>query len=193
MQKNFLLLLLLVGSVVSACRKGDKDPFLSIKPREWRLNGSYYGVNYVFEKITSDSYYKKELKNGRQYVRKSSILLDTSYQSAYTLNVFIKGGQISMAHYEEIEGDTHLNIEKYSYAFLRKEKSSGTKNREDILLSLSEQYSELNDYELVGSLDGVRFNLVRLSNREVIMERESRFKDANNKQTYILERFEMTE
>jgi len=138
-KKGIALLLgvtLLLGGTTTSCKKGANDPALSLKSRKARLTGDWQLINYESKEISKNA-------NGETTEVNITFDMDNSLlKRVETLNgtlvseetkdysekiSFTKKGEYTLKYIDQkIEGN---------WAFIHKNKSTGLKNKEAVLLS----------------------------------------------------------
>jgi len=175
--KKITILLMGLGVMTlgfTGCKKGEDDPFLSLKNRYARLKGDWKLVNvegtgsYSDEDGTSSSTYS--YSDGKLIITNSDGENDTLM---YKMNLkFEKDDKMTFTQRNDYEGGY---FEEYSevggYAFLGKNKNMELKNKEVLaMIGQSYTFTDLDGTEsgTISSSDyTIWFTLVRLTNKEM--------------------------
>ena len=202
-KKTLIILISFVGFMLS-CKKGENDPFLSLATRKARLVGEWNISSIEATTTKSYPYYFKTVSTSYDGEREitvidesnSSKLKDTVY---YTKDIifskdFTYSSTKTTTNQQGITQST-ITIEG-NWAFLGKNKSSGLKNKEAIVLSktkeirttISPSYSQTED--ITGFKDGEILFLDQLKKKEIIIKVDSKseYSDSyggNSADTYI--------
>lgn len=185
---------------LSSCKKGENDPFLSLKSRKARVVGEWTvtkeeGTSQDISKIsfggvtvttTTD---ETSTYNGTLFTSTSVTTssaggnpLENTYNDVYTQSyTFEKDGSFTLEtvytgqnYTEKIEG---------TWAFVGKSKTAELKNKEAIALSIT-KYSDIDNgvtttYSSTGFDDSIIIAIDRLKNKEMVFIRESTYSEPN--------------
>ncbi len=171
---SFTIALLICS--VSSCKKGDNDPFFSLRSRknrvagEWRVSSSetkyvYYGYNNTI----SDVYLYNGTTENQIYTYSSETQNFSSTSSReYSLKfIFEKDGTYKQIYTDSDESSTINGV----WIFLGKNKEIGLKNKEAISLSVtSDNYYTTNQIAGNGNNNSNNVYLInQLKNKEMIL------------------------
>lgn len=165
--KHFFSCFLLV-LVVSACfKKGEEDPFISLRSRTNRLSGTWKLISGIESVIYTT--------NG------NTVTSDVIYEPGIK-KITVSGSEIRMSYLQKLTFDNKSNFsrmitenfdetkENGSWMFIQKNKKEEVKNKESILISITQ--NETNGVLTVNS--GVYlsqlFFIHRLTNKELILK-----------------------
>lgn len=154
----------------SNCRKGENDPFISLRTRKARITGgwnltegtySYNSPNIIDFKINYDGENAEELVNGivsktYDYSMKFTIKKDFTYERIINENGFGR-------------------IERGNWFFTKKNKNLGLKNKEAIILSKTSLESAGITTTYTGANADEMLIIDRLKNDEIIFKEEKTF------------------
>ena len=132
--KNLLILLIVLCSVLSGCRKGEDDPFLSIKTRTNRLCGKWKTVEY-----TKNVYSGSDENNCIMY----EIILQNSEVKIFYNNAVVDSYMLTEEWEFTKEGKYKIDInaqpfsenEEGTWAWNGKDKNSKLKKKEIVYLT----------------------------------------------------------
>ena len=185
---------------LSSCKKGENDPFLSLKSRKARVVGEWTvtmeeGTNQDISKISfggvtvTTTTNETSTYNGALYTSTSVTTSSaggnpqsSTYTDVYTQSyTFEKDGTFSLEtvytgqnYTEKIEG---------TWAFVGKSKTAELKNKEAIALSIT-KYSDIDNgvtttYSATGFDDSIIIAIDRLKNKEMVFIQESSYSEPN--------------
>jgi hypothetical protein len=185
---------------LSSCKKGENDPFLSLKSRKARVVGEWTvtmeeGTNQDISKISfggvtvTTTTNETSTYNGTLFTSTSVTTssaggnpLENTYNDVYTQSyTFEKDGSFSLEtvytgqnYTEKIEG---------TWAFVGKSKTAELKNKEAIALSIT-KYSDIDNgvttaYSATGFDDSIIIAIDRLKNKEMVFIQESTYSEPN--------------
>jgi hypothetical protein len=173
----FLSAILLTGTFV-ACKKGDNDPFLSLRSRKDRLSGLWTvkeeTVNEVItipgSTTTNNIVYDGEMAISSSVTVASGVSTTTIDTSKYSVSLEIK----KTGNYEKkIVNANLLDIELYSgtWMFLGKSKIDKLKKKEAILITTSKAVisdGTVSNSYVYADLNGKTIVIDQLKNKEMI-------------------------
>ena len=173
----FLSAILLTGTFV-ACKKGDNDPFLSLRSRKDRLSGLWTvkeeTVNEVItipgSTTTNNVVYDGEMAISSSVTVASGVSTTTIDTSKYSVSLDIK----KTGNYEKkIVNVNLLDIEVYSgtWMFLGKSKIDKLKKKEAILITTSKAVisdGAVSNSYVYADLNGKTIVIDQLKNKEMI-------------------------
>lgn len=185
---------------LSSCKKGENDPFLSLKSRKARVVGEWTvtmeeGKSQDISKISfggvtvTTTTNETSTYNGTLFTSTSVTAssaggnpLENTYNDVYTQSyTFEKDGSFSLEtvytgqnYTEKIEG---------TWAFVGKSKTAELKNKEAIALSVT-KYSDIDNgvtttYSATGFDDSIIIAIDRLKNKEMVFIQESTYSEPN--------------
>jgi hypothetical protein len=185
---------------LSSCKKGENDPFLSLKSRKARVVGEWTvtmeeGTSQDISKISfggvtvTTTTNETSTYNGALYTSTSVTTssaggnpLENTYNDVYTQSyTFEKDGSFSLEtvytgqnYTEKIEG---------TWAFVGKSKTAELKNKEAIALSIT-KYLDIDNgvtttYSATGFDDSIIIAIDRLKNKEMVFIQESTYSEPN--------------
>ncbi|MEY3425959.1 MAG: hypothetical protein RL679_1317 [Bacteroidota bacterium] len=202
MKKLIVLSLAAIALIanLSSCKKGENDPFLSLKSRKARVVGEWTvtkeeGTSQDISKISfggvtvTTTTNETSTYNGTLFTSTSVTTssaggnpLENTYNDVYTQSyTFEKDGSFTLEtvytgqnYTEKIEG---------TWAFVGKSKTAELKNKEAIALSIT-KYSDIDNgvtttYSATGFDDSIIIAIDRLKNKEMVFIRESTYSEPN--------------
>lgn len=114
--KHVLLIPIAVLLIVSSCKKGEDDPFLSFKSRDARLRGEWK----LTERKSLDSGGEERTFDGTTMTIKQDGVVTDSY--SYSLNyTFEKGGQLKWTRTQD--GESYAGNDYWGWHHTNKKKS----------------------------------------------------------------------
>ncbi len=175
---TFTLGLVLISGSFSSCKKGDNDPFLSLRSRKARLEGSWKVTKEEVTETNTDGTTTVQIQSIFDGSKKitttttkigaiTSVDIDTV---KYVVTLVIdKKGNYNMTNVN----DNHLDVytEKGTWIFLGKSNLDKLKNKEAILLTTTQTIiSDGNETNTVDytNLSGKTIVLDALKNKEMI-------------------------
>ena len=185
---------------LSSCKKGENDPFLSLKSRKARVVGEWTvtmeeGTNQDISKISfggvtvTTTTNETSTYNGALYTSTSVTTSsaggnpqNSTYTDVYTQSyTFEKDGTFSLE--TVYTGQNYTEIIEGTWAFVGKSKSAELKNKEAIALSIT-KYSDIDNgvtttYSSTGLDDSIIIAIDRLKNKEMVLIQESTYTDPN--------------
>ncbi len=179
----FKLMILVVGiSGIQSCKKGEEDPFMSLRSRKARLTGEWQVTSYETKNSTNGTVTFSESLSGTTLTTSSGGVSDTeTYSYDFT---FEKDGTYKTI---EVEDNVTKTITG-NWAFLGKNKNADIKKKEYLLLD-DTKYTTVNSTtaaansssEYSNFQDGGQYALqiVKLSNKEILLNYVSTSKDNN--------------
>lgn len=91
---KIISLMVISISLLSSCKKGEDDPFLSLTSRDKRITGTWECTEYISEEIysetydgTTNTYSEKDEFNGTILTNYEDGILDQSWSYAQTLSI----------------------------------------------------------------------------------------------------------
>ena len=173
----FLSAILLTGTFV-ACKKGDNDPFLSLRSRKDRLSGLWTvkeeTVNEVItipgSTTTNNVVYDGQMAISSSVTVASGVSTTTIDTSKYSVSLDIK----KTGNYEKKKVNANLlDIEVYSgtWMFLGKSKIDKLKKKEAILITTSKAVisdGAVSNSYVYADLNGKTIVIDQLKNKEMI-------------------------
>jgi hypothetical protein len=197
MKKTILALscLTLLSGVFSSCKKGENDPFLSLKSRKARVVGEWkiskleetgtstdFGESYQFTH-SNDGSTTIYTHNPGGETKTTSFPHSESYafkkDGTYTINF-----EESLVE-DDITYDYHW-IQEGTWTFLRKSKEGNLKNKEAILLSRTKStFVNIDDVPTMSSYQGMVWERIivldQLKTKEIqFMEEYTQVRDGEN-------------
>lgn len=125
--KTLLLLVLASFLIFPSCKKGENDPFLSLRSRKNRLSGEWVlksgSETYQFNSINIQVEYEEHSK-----------LINTNEYPYFEKIIFEKNGEYEWT----CEDNNAEYIEKGSWEFGRRNKNKDYKSKETVVLYISE-------------------------------------------------------
>jgi hypothetical protein len=173
----FLSAILLTGTFV-ACKKGDNDPFLSLRSRKDRLSGLWTVKEETVTEVitipgsttTNNVVYDGEMAISSSVTVASGVTTTTIDTSKYSVSLDIK----KTGNYEKkIVNKNLLDIEVYSgtWMFLGKSKIDKLKKKEAILMTTSKAVisdGAVSNSYVYTDLNGKTIVIDQLKNKEMI-------------------------
>ena len=169
----FKLAVLAIGvSALQGCKKGEEDPFMSLRSRKARLTGewkmtdfkaSYYEDGTMYDQYTYDGTYMTST-DGDLY----------TFSQEFT---FEKDGT-----YEQVsvmEGETSTT--EGNWVFMGKSKEADIKKKEYVLLDETTLTGDgyVTTYSNFSDGNAVAYHIKKLSNKEIIMETVIEYTDTD--------------
>lgn len=132
--KKILIAFLVLGAV-TACKKGENDPFLSLKSRKARITGEWKVTGYEAKNTNSDGYSSTSTLNGSILTRVETANGFTTteegiYIESYTFN---KDNTFTRTTTTDDETLTYTG----NWAFGSKSKEGEIKNKETLVLNVT--------------------------------------------------------
>ncbi|NQV52969.1 MAG: hypothetical protein HQ500_07285 [Flavobacteriales bacterium] len=176
MIRKTLIAILLLGMIVPACKKGDEDPFFSLRTRKNRLTGDWKVEQYEkysdYGPIRSIRYVKD---SGLVFLREDS----TSFARPFSWVISFKGdGGYTAEMRENFPADSSSTGTAYTLNTVEKGEwkftgGNGVPNRseliflnEEITRERSDQGSNIDIVSISGPIEGEVYSIDRLSNKE---------------------------
>jgi len=163
----------LFGGALSSCKKGEDDPFLSLRSRKARLAGVWTLKGRIVEHRSNNNttVATSTYANGREDKTEVDYFMseptDTTFTSRlYTqIYTFKKNGSYQKVAVSELGTST----EKGVWSFLQRNKGDGLKNKEAILLT-PRVFQATPGYEVsyTGSLGQSVYLLTQLRNQKMV-------------------------
>ena len=198
MKKLFILSLAAIALManLSSCKKGENDPFLSLKSRKARVVGEWTvtkeeGKSQDISKISfggvtvTTTTNETSAYNGTLYTSSSVTTSsaggspqNSSNSDAYTQSfTFEKDGTFSME--TVYTGQNYTEKMEGTWAFVGKSKTAELKNKEAIALSIT-KYTDIDNgvisfYSSTGLEDSFIMAIDRLKNKEMVFISESTY------------------
>ncbi len=145
MKKTLIFALALtLGAGITSCKKGENDPFLSLKSRKARLVGEWTltaaeevetGTQFGFAYTQTTSYDGTTATTTYESNGTSTSTTDM-YSQTVTIN---KDGTYSMTYTDTDTGADFTMTDSGNWLFMGKNKASETKNKEGVLFSSTSQ------------------------------------------------------
>jgi hypothetical protein len=188
---NLALLAMLAFGLLFSCKKGENDPFISLRSRKARIVGEWK-LQKGFEKTTGA--YPEAIVYGETTGTKTddSGTKNFTYSKEYT---FKNDGNYSYTYTEKMDGDT-ATIEKVEgrWTFMARNKPGKIKDKESILLTETKFTSEYagnnNTRSDSNPTDGILFYINQLENKIMVVKATSNTLQTNGGNT-ITGTFEM--
>lgn len=114
--KQFLFLLVIATTLLTSCKKGEDDPFLSLRTRDARIRGEWI----LKEKTLTKSNGTEETFDGTTYTIKQDGIVTDQYSYRYTLTIE-KGGTTKL--YKKIDTQEYNSEDYWSWANTNKKKT----------------------------------------------------------------------
>lgn len=185
---------------LSSCKKGENDPFLSLKSRKARVVGEWAvtmeeGKSQDISKISfggvtvTTTTNETSTYNGTLFTSTSVTTssaggnpLENTYNDVYTQSyTFEKDGSFSLE--TVYTGQNYTEKMEGTWAFVGKSKTAELKNKEAIALSVT-KYSDIDNgvtttYSATGFDDSIIIAIDRLKNKEMVFIQESTYSEPN--------------
>jgi hypothetical protein len=185
---------------LSSCKKGENDPFLSLKSRKARVVGDWTvtmeeGKSQDISKISfggvtvTTTTNETSTYNGTLFTSTSVTTssaggnpLENTYNDVYTQSyTFEKDGSFSLE--TVYTGQNYTEKMEGTWAFVGKSKTAELKNKEAIALSVT-KYSDIDNgvtttYSATGFDDSIIIAIDRLKNKEMVFIQESTYSEPN--------------
>ena len=159
-----LLVAIAISQVFHACKKGENDPFLSLKSRKARLTGQWKPTNINITRTKGDSTWNWSLRGSTMYVKLNGSDFG-SYSYDETLNIE-KDGTFNR----------YLNEQGYRYTgdgiwyFAGKNKEEGMKDKEVVVFAFhTEKFDPGETYTFKGIQVDLPYRIDQLKNKEMIL------------------------
>lgn len=158
-----LAILAIAISGIQGCKKGEEDPFLSLRSRKSRLTGEWKVNSYEYKS------YEDNVMDYSLTFDGTTMTSSSGDQAPYSHDfTFEKDGT-----FEEVTVDAGETVTtKGNWAFLGKSKAADMKKKEYILLDATSRVSSFSTstYGDFNSGHAMSYQLKKLSNKEIIME-----------------------
>ncbi|MFH2141789.1 MAG: hypothetical protein ABIJ97_05165 [Bacteroidota bacterium] len=176
-KKEYFLLLLISLSVFTGCKKGEEDPFLSLRTRSARLKNTWKLVSATKSEtetyiLPEQSYVRNSIYDGEKEI--TTYVSEQTYSDTVFYHLqfdFKKDHRYKRKYTGESPDDPSFNVILYEegrWEFLSKSKTEDVKNKEQLILIPERAYSEFEDVVL--NFQPVTWNLLRLSQNELRVE-----------------------
>ena len=173
-----LIAAVLSGAMVS-CKKGENDPFLSLRSRKARVAGEWTVTAFESKSMTVDNGSNSTLTTTATYNGSAETSVETisvggastteTTVSSYTMSLDIdKDGTYELTQ----SGTDGTYTEKGTWLFVGKSKENELKNKEAIML-VTESESSTGYNTTYTGLDGRIFVIDQLKNKEMSLTLES--------------------
>lgn len=163
--KTILCFILAISILMPACKKGENDPFLSLKTRKARITGQWKPTKIEATETKGDSTFTWSLKGGTMYVKLNGSDY-TSFSLDETLNIE-KDGTFNR----------YMNQGGYKYTangvwyFGGKNKEEDLKNKELVVFAYkNEKYDPGNTYSYSGLNVDNPYRIDQLKNEEMVLK-----------------------
>lgn len=159
--------LFLLISLISACKKGEDDPFLSLRSRKVRLVGEWTLKSGTYKALNQGATTTGGYANGREdrvtiyYAPSDTLVSSKLYKQTYA---FEKDG----SYQKTTVSETGTATEEGVWSFVQRSKSDDLKNKEAILLSPRKFTGQGNETVFGGSSDAVVYVLTQLKNKRMV-------------------------
>lgn len=169
----YTLALMVVMSTMQSCKKGDEDPGLSLRSRKARLTGEWVVSSYESKQYEDGVLDYSQILEGANLKGIDGDLV--TFSQDFT---FDKDGTYASTQIEDGITTTY----KGNWAFLGKSKAAELKKKEAILLdeTSSSNLTYNSTHSNFASGYAIAYELVKLSNKEVIMKYNIAYKDSDN-------------
>lgn len=139
MQKASWMVLgaILLTGIISSCKKGEEDPFLSLRSRKARLVGEWTLKTRTLKVISPTYTLTDEYADGQNHS------MAVHYEAGVPVDTQISVNDYAQTYTFEKDGTYELvtvlhtgkTVEEGVWSFIRKSKADGLKNKEAILLT----------------------------------------------------------
>lgn len=172
MKKIWLALFTIIAFTFTECKKGEKDPQLSLLPRKTRLTGNWRlvsgnaSIKYTSSGVIYTDAYEMNGSNVTQYSTNSNSIYTYIAKGAYLLSIDIKkDGTFSCT--ETFGGTTFTGNGKWNFTGGVGEK----KNKEEVVFQLEDvPIGTSNQLLFVHGRTTLVYKLIELKNKEIIIE-----------------------
>jgi hypothetical protein len=168
MKKSFLLGIGIVALVanLSSCKKGENDPFLSLKSRKSRVVGEWtlskiVGTETYVDLQDATNNYTTEISyaDGKETTTEKSSGTPFSTVKNYTMDYsFKKDGTYTIIKTTTTNTTTSVNTLTGTWVFIGKNKTDGIKKKEGILLNETSNTTASNGISITSSSTGLSNN-----------------------------------
>lgn len=180
----------IVLSITYSCKKGENDPFLSLRSRKARITGEWkLASSSETSTNTSDSGSSTTVKNfdGTTETEVYTGILGSPVTSTKTLSeeyTFEKDGTFKVVRTEIANGNTDITTGEGNWAFVGKSKTAELKNKESISLSFTKfTYSDNSFEEYSGTfLNYSSLMIEQLKNKEIVISYDDSGTNVNTSQ-----------
>jgi hypothetical protein len=180
--KKSAYIFLAISFILTSCKKGEEDPFFSLKSRkarlkgEWKLTdieGAHTNDNYSYTSSYSDGVRTDIRSDGD--INSYRFNLDFKFDGKKNFKQFLYFSYLDNSYFESetLEG---------VYAFEGASKNDNLKSKEAIILYASTDIYESSDSESYETkIEGdpsypIQFRIIRLTNKEMILDVSQRTK-----------------
>lgn len=175
MHKTIYLCLITITTLgfMQSCKKGENDPFLSLRTRkariagEWKLSASEskYTSTSPNSSNSSTTTYDGATETTVQSVTINGNTTSTTSTAVYTFNIeFDKNGTYTLTQVQD--GETYTA--QGTWIFLKRSKEDELKNKEAILLTQTSASNSNGESSTMHDLSGSVFVIDQLKNKEMI-------------------------
>lgn len=173
-----LIYIVCLGAILTTlgCKKGEDDPFLSLRSRkarvagEWKVTQRSINTNQTQGGLSSTS--TTTYDGTTETTQAESGGFNISYTTAVTYDItFEKDGTYKMVVVTTEDGETQTETAEGNWAFIGKSKDAGLKNKEAISLSQT-KYTDSDGY--TENYAGTFMNydnwiITQLKNKEIVI------------------------
>ena len=176
---------LATAGTMQSCKKGENDPFLSLRSRKARLAGEWKLTSseskseqtYMGATTTTTRTYDGTTETTSQTFGGST----TTTTSDYTINLTIeKDGTYTQVYTDTEDGETTTT--KGTWIFLKRSKENELKNKEAILLTQTST-TEGGETTTMTDLSGDVIEIDQLKNKEMIWKTHYSYSDDSGSET----------
>lgn len=188
---TLLMLILCAGFIFTGCKKGENDPFLSMKTRKARVCGEFTVSNYesTYINTTNNSTSTEKLEDGILTITDTDTSGTTITKYPFAAEfTFKKDGSFERS----ITTDSYQFQLSGSWYFVGKNKDADLKNKEAISLTNHATAYTItgnpqNSYTYQSNFDnnGDLFILNRLKEKEIVLQKTGEYDNGNSYNTLI--------
>jgi hypothetical protein len=187
MKKLLIISLAIISGagLLQSCRKGENDPFLSLRTRRARIAGEWKMITLESKRVqtigntttTTDRTYSNGVETSTYTYMGNST---TTTTGPYTIvNTFRKDGTYT----EVVTSDDEIVTIEGTWIFLKRSKEDELKNKEAILLTNTKTTSSTGETTTVNELSGQVFVIDELRNKKMVWTMEYRQSDSSGSET----------
>jgi hypothetical protein len=175
---KYIILPLMVVTLIASCKKGDEDPFFSLKTREARMKGEWELVNIEGEYTNQDGLkYTYSYENGAIIKTAPDGEVDKDGQQINFTFGKKKSAQIVWFYWdaEDDSGEYDRITIDGAFSFIDKNKDADLKKKEAFLFHFQnlKEENEAGD-SFTGTVEnsdwGLKFPIIRLTNKEMKLD-----------------------
>lgn len=175
--------ILLGGILLSGCKKGENDPFLSLRSRKARICGEFNVTSYesVYKDPSTNQSRTEILNNGVMTITETD--QNGTYTESFPYSAeyaFYKDGTFMTS----VKSDAYSMLIKGAWFFVGKNKDADLKNKEAIgMVDKEAQYDNPgNSFVYNSKFDdfGSLYILNQLKEKEIILQKKGEYDDGAN-------------